>query len=137
LDELFEQFKALKEHDLNAARPLFLDFRTRLEQHIGWEEDILFPIFEQETGMFDTGPTEVMRREHHQIGDLLQAIDEKILAGNLQGVDEAKIGLLAILGPHNVKEENVIYPALDDLTSEQARKQVLLGMTEVSSGSHP
>jgi len=34
------------------------------------------------------------------------------------------------LGPHNYKEENILYPAIDSLTSEQEKQQVITRMTE-------
>jgi len=63
LDEIFEGFKKLKDDDIDAAGKLFLEFKTGLLQHINWEEDILFPVFEQKTGIHDTGPTAIMRRK--------------------------------------------------------------------------
>jgi regulator of cell morphogenesis and NO signaling len=41
----------------------FEEFKAGLEQHIVWEEEILFPSFEQKFGL-PGGPTEVMRWEH-------------------------------------------------------------------------
>jgi iron-sulfur cluster repair protein YtfE (RIC family) len=133
LDEIFEEFKKLKKIDLEGARPFFLAFKAGLQKHILWEENILFPIFEQETGMRDTGPTAVMRMEHRQIETFLEEIGEKVLAGELEGVDEAETGLLEVLGSHNQKEENILYPAIDNLTSEQEKEKAIENMTEGSS----
>ena len=130
LDEIFEGFKKLKEDDINGAGKLFLDFKTRLSQHIAWEEGVLFPVFEEKTGMRDTGPTAVMRMEHRHIENFLEAIGEKVLAGELEGVDAAEAGLLEVLGSHNQKEENILYPAIDNLTSEQEKEQMIASMTE-------
>ena len=125
LDEIFEGFKKLKDDDIDAAGKLFLEFKTGLLQHIAWEEDILFPIFEQKTSMRDTGPTTVMRMEHGHIKNFLEEIGEKVLAGELEGVDEAETGLLEVLGSHNQKEENILYPMIDNLTSEQEKEKVI------------
>jgi regulator of cell morphogenesis and NO signaling len=130
LDEIFEGFKKLSEDDIDGARKLFPEFKTGLVQHIGWEEEILFPIFEQKTGMHDTGPTAVMRMEHGHIKNFLAEIGEKVLAGELKDVDKAETGLLEVLGPHNEKEENILYPAIDNLTSEQEKAAMIARMTE-------
>ena len=135
LDHTFEEFKKLKKDDINRARVLFLNFKAGLEKHIVWEEDILFPIFERGTGMHDTGPTAVMRMEHRQIKNFLEEIGEKVLAGELEGVDALEIGLLEVLGSHNQKEENILYPAIDNLTSEQEKQQAIAKMTEMPSES--
>lgn len=125
LDDLFEGFKKLRGDDIAAAGKLFLEFKTRLLQHIAWEEDILFPIFEQKTGMQDTGPTAVMRTEHGHIKEFLEEIGDKVLAGELEGVDEAETGILEVLGAHNQKEENILYPMIDNLTSQQEKEEVI------------
>jgi len=133
LDNIFEKFKELKKSDMSNAATLFSDFKAGLQAHIAWEEDILFPIFERETGMRDAGPTAVMRMEHQHIKKFLEEIGEKVLMGELQGVDEAEIGLLGVLGSHNQKEENILYPAIDNLASEQEREQAISRMTNQSS----
>ena len=130
LDNLFEEFNKLRKSDISRAKPLFLNFSTGLQAHIAWEEDILFPIFERATGMRDAGPTAVMRMEHRQIKNFLEAISGKVLADEL---DELSIKLLEVLGSHNMKEENILYPAIDDLTNEQEKKQAIERMTELPS----
>jgi regulator of cell morphogenesis and NO signaling len=130
LDEIFDGFKKLSEDDIDGARKLFPEFKTGLLQHIVWEEEILFPTFEEKTGMHDTGPTAVMRMEHGHIKNFLEEIGEKVLAGELQGIDKAETGLLEVLGPHNEKEENILYPAIDNLTSEQEKEAMIARMTE-------
>ena len=129
LDEIFTGFKKLKEDDLDEARTLFLAFKAGLLRHIDWEEDILFPIFEEGTGMRDAGPTAVMRMEHGHIKNFLEVIGEKVLAENLEGLEEAEIGLLEVLGSHNQKEENILYPAIDNLTDEQEKEKAIEKMT--------
>lgn len=130
LDNLFEEFNKLRKSDISRAKPLFVNFRVGLQAHIAWEEDILFPIFERETGMHDTGPTAVMRMEHRHIKNFLEEISGKVLADEL---DELEIKLLEVLGSHNLKEENILYPAIDDLTNEQEKKQAIERMTELPS----
>jgi len=43
------------------------------------------------------------------------------------------IKLLEVLGSHNQKEENILYPAIDNLTNEQEKKQAIERMTELPS----
>jgi iron-sulfur cluster repair protein YtfE (RIC family) len=133
LDNLFEEFNKLRKSDISRAKPLFLNFSAGLQAHIAWDEDILFPIFERETGMRDAGPTAVMRMEHGQIKNFLEDISGKVLAGELDGIDELGTKLLQVLGSHNMKEENILYPAIDDLTNEQEKKQAIERMTELPS----
>lgn len=130
LDAIFGDFKNLKRSDPSGAMKLFLDFKAGLQTHIAWEEDILFPIFERGTGMNEAGPTAIMRMEHRQIKDFLGKIDQIILDAGLKGGDEAEISLLQVLEAHNQKEENILYPAIDNLTSVQEKEQAITRMTD-------
>ncbi len=112
LDALFTEFQSLKRTDPAAAKQKFKGFLQGLTRHIVWEEDVLFPLFEERTGMKDSGPTAVMRLEHRQIKGHLDAIHDKVRAADPNS-DEAEEALLEVLAAHNMKEERVLYPAID------------------------
>lgn len=57
LDALFKAFQELKRSDYAKAKESFKEFKFGLQRHIVWEEDLLFPLWEQHTGMSDDGPT--------------------------------------------------------------------------------
>ncbi len=83
LDALFTEFQTLKRRDPSTAKEKFKGFLKGLTRHIVWEEDVLFPIFERQTGMgSDSGPTAVMRMEHRQIKGHLDAIHDKVRVGD-------------------------------------------------------
>src|SRR5918996_5201998 len=118
LDELFKQFQNLKRSDYAKAKESFKDFKFGLQRHIVWEEEVLFPVWEEQTGMMSMGPTEVMRAEHRQIGEYLEAIHKKVQEDNPDSdADEQR--LLAVLGSHNLKEERILYPAIDNLLNDE------------------
>lgn len=126
LDGLFKQFQSLMATDPDQARRCFQQFRADLERHIVWEEDLVFPVFEEKTGQRNSGPTAVMRYEHEQIRQLLALIDETLAAGRASGEDEHR--LIAIVEAHNWKEEVVLYPMIDEQITPEEREQVLLKM---------
>ncbi|MDT8318977.1 MAG: hemerythrin domain-containing protein [Xanthomonadales bacterium] len=130
LDELFGRFQSLKASDLQNAAGIFKEFRAGLERHIDWEEEILFPTFEDKTG-HRSGPTEVMRHEHRQIREILDAIDDKLARGDDDTVHEEK-GLLAVLEPHNQKEEGILYPMIDRVTNAEEREMIFAEMKQAS-----
>ena len=113
LDALFTEFQALKRKDPPAAKEMFKAFLKCLTRHIVWEEDVLFPQFEAKTGMRDSGPTAVMRMEHRQIKAHLDAIHEKVRVADPDS-DAAEAALLRVLADHNMKEERILYPAIDN-----------------------
>ena len=112
-DDLFveaQKFAARKEWP-SARQYTDLFIRNEL-QHFNHEETVLFPTFEQATGMIH-GPTEVMREEHKTLCELFDdlrqaAVDES--ASRFLGVAET---LFIFLQQHNMKEENILYPMMD------------------------
>lgn len=91
----------------------FADFMSGLGRHIDLEEQILFPAFEQLTGMTAGGPTFVMRNEHVEIRRFMDAVAAALRAADAAGAGESIEGLTETLGAHNMKEERVLYPMID------------------------
>jgi hemerythrin-like domain-containing protein len=95
-----------------------------------WEEDLLFPLWEEKTGMSDGGPTFVMRHEHRQIGQLLESIHDKVARQDPDSDQEEQL-LLNVLGSHNMKEERVLYPSIDNVISAEERDTVFQNMKTI------
>ena len=130
LDELFKTFQQLKRSDFAKAKDAFKGFKVGLQRHIVWEEDLLFPIWEEKTGMSESGPTPVMRNEHRQIGQQLEAIHQKVADQNPDS-DQEELALLDLLGSHNRKEERALYPAIDKVTSPEERDTIFRSMKNI------
>ncbi len=131
LDNKIRTYSAEKLIDIERAESIFLSFKNELERHIIWEEDILFPVFERKTGIKDGGPTSVMRAEHIQIKNHLQEIKKKLHAKKIQNPCKEEVALLEVLESHNQKEENILYPGIDNLTSEQEKELMIKEMSEI------
>jgi hemerythrin-like domain-containing protein len=72
-DEIFASAEeACANGDWVVGEKAFVLLVDQLETHFRSEEELLFPAFENATGM-TSGPTEVMRGEHRQMRDLLAA----------------------------------------------------------------
>ena len=93
---------------------------AELERHIELEEGLLFPAFEERTGMNEGGPTATMRLEHGQMRGLFAHLRAAAEARDAARYLETSDALLAILEPHNLKEENMMYPMLDQALGEDA-----------------
>jgi iron-sulfur cluster repair protein YtfE (RIC family) len=130
LDEFFKTFQRLKRTDFAKAKEAFKEFKVGLQRHIVWEEDILFPLWEKETGITEGGATSVMRTEHRQIGQHLEAIHQKVIDQNPDS-DQDEQALLNLLGSHNIKEERVLYPGIDRVTSTEERATVFQNMKNI------
>lgn len=130
LDALFQSFQVLKRRDFHKAKEAFKDFKFGLQRHIVWEEELLFPLWEEKTGMSEGGPTFVMRNEHRQIGEQLEAIHQKVADQNPDS-DHEEQALVNVLASHNMKEERVLYPSIDQVTTEDERKTLFHNMKEI------
>lgn len=126
LDKIFNRFlEAVKEKNWDGASNGFREFRVGLKRHIRAEEDILFPVFEQKTGMSEGGPTAVMKMEHKEIQELLDKILSATDAKDPVQVPNASNALVSILTDHNMKEEHILYPESDECLSEAERSEVV------------
>jgi len=130
LDELFKTFQQLKRSDFPKAKEAFKEFKFGLQRHIVWEEDVLFPLWEKKTGMSESGPTPVMRHEHRQIGQQLEAIHGKVSEQNPDS-DKEEQALLDLLGSHNRKEELRLYPAIDQVAGTEGQEAIFQSMKNI------
>ncbi len=123
LDKLFGEFQSAAEH-LDTAKAIFASFKSGLEQHIEWEEQLLFPEVEQAAGFpANTGPTHVMRLEHIEIKACLALIEDKLNAQQDSHLEQQR--LLDVLAQHNMKEERILYPMSDQSISPQTINSIL------------
>jgi len=135
LDHMFEECRKLIRDDNSEAQELFLSFKSGLEMHITWEEELLFPLYERETGMHDVGPTAIMRMEHRHIENILEEIGSRLMEKKLEGMGDVEADLLGTLGSHNQKEENILYPAIDQLLGEHEKEDVISRMIKMLPGT--
>jgi len=126
LDVIFNGFaEAYKADKWDDAARAFNEFDLGLRRHIQGEEEVLFPLFEEKTGMTDAGPTFVMRMEHTDIRDFLDRIKKAVEGKDSNAAAEASQMLLNTLADHNMKEEQILYPESDSFLSEAERKDFI------------
>jgi iron-sulfur cluster repair protein YtfE (RIC family) len=125
---LNEATRHVEQGDLVQARSLFVSFEEGLRRHIRIEEELLFPLFESRTGMRN-GPTAVMRTEHRLIEAELVRMRRGLDTGDASEYATGLATLHGVLGPHNVKEEQVLYPTTDDMLDVLERRDFVDGLT--------
>lgn len=134
-DAIFAETEvAVGRGDLTAARAEFARFRDAMERHLHAEEDVVFPAFEDKTGM-RSGPTEVMRGEHGMMRDLFGKMDAALAQQQAQQYLGLAETLLILLQQHNIKEENVLYPMIDQALGSE--RQTLLDKLRASGIGRP
>lgn len=118
-EQFFEAEAAAQAGDWPKADRRFQTFDAAMRHHFAMEEQILFPEFERRTGN-DVGPTRMMRIEHEQMRDLLEA-----MAGAINRQDQDTFAglaetLLVLMQQHNLKEEQILYPMCDRVLTDVA-----------------
>ena len=101
--------------DVELEKENWLSFQGEMLRHLRMEEEVMFPAFEQASGMTDAGPTFVMRSEHTQMRGLLDQMAAALERGEAQELLDLGDTLLLLIQQHNQKEEHMLYPM-----SEQA-----------------
>ena len=119
-DDLYAEGEgAAVEGNFDSAKELLGSFASALEKHLNMEESVFFPAFTEATGM-TAGPVQVMLMEHQQMRDVLTTMREAIDASDKDQILGAGETLVILMQQHNVKEEGILYPMIDQHLSGDA-----------------
>jgi len=119
-DDLFVAAEnAISDGDMAAGEKCFEAFRRGMAEHFSMEESVMFPAFEDITGMTD-GPTELMRAEHAQMREVFGLMQSAIAANNAEEYLGLSETLLMIMQQHNFKEEQILYRMADNVLGAEA-----------------
>jgi len=105
---LAEAEDAVERGDFDTALEKYLAFKNETLKHFAMEEEYLFPLFEEKTGMTQ-GPTQVMRMEHAQAKSLFEKMDEAYNAKDKDRIFGLGESMNILLQQHNAKEEQMLY----------------------------
>jgi uncharacterized protein (DUF2249 family) len=129
-DGLFAEAEAAAlDGDAGRAGDLFARLDLAMRRHLTIEEEGLFPELDRRMGYFGQGPIAVMREEHDQMRGVLTQMAEFIADGQLQSFAGACETLLILMEQHNLKEEEMLYPVMDEAFAgeqESLLKQLIL-----------
>lgn len=118
-DDLFARVeKAVADGDWSTAATGHTAFINAMERHLGMEEQVLFPAFEEATGS-PMGPTQVMRHEHTQMRQLFSDMGQALGGRDADEYLGAAETLLILMQQHNAKEEQILYPMSDQVLGGQ------------------
>ena len=134
LDGLLEQYLKLKENEPEQAIKVLEDFKFGLEQHMAWEEAILFSEYDVRIpSPNEESPTVDLTFEHQQLRDYLEIVLRKMREKD-RGLelekDEARFAEL--LAAHNFAEETGLYRKLDEVLSDSTRAEIYRRMKDAS-----
>jgi hemerythrin-like domain-containing protein len=119
--------------DLEGAQAQLREFEVRLVAHIRDEEDLLLPVYAR-AGSIPGGPAVLFTGEHrkmeafvgrfHRMLDWVVAHRAEEVQGILRTFDE-QATFKHLMAHHDQREANILYPALDRVTSEDERADLL------------
>lgn len=118
-DLLVEAEAMLANKDWTAFATLWAKFEKETLHHFDLEEQILFPAFEEQTGM-TAGPTMVMRQEHAQVKAMLEQMASAIEQQDIERAMGSSESIMIFIQQHNMKEEQILYPMTDNHLSNNA-----------------
>jgi hemerythrin-like domain-containing protein len=108
-DEAFAQMEqAASSGSLADAKEAYNAFAADTERHFQMEERVMFPQFEEKTGM-TMGPTQVMRHEHQQMRSILAQLETAIADENRDKFFGLTETMMIMMQQHNMKEEQMLY----------------------------
>lgn len=126
-DRLAEFVAGLDEGSVRAES--FRASARELRHHIYVEEAHLFPPL-RAVGMIP--PVLVMLREHGELWDVLEAVD-RLLADDQPDIPSLRREcdrLTGLLEEHNMKEEQILYPAADETLATEDLEQVATSLVD-------
>lgn len=135
LDEYFLLHQeALLAQDLPLALELLEKVEEGQREHIRVEEEILLPIYAR-AGRIPGGKPEFYKNEHQKMLLILDGFKEALPRLIDAGPEETRREIIELFDRgywfkrlfehHDKREENILYPALDRVTSEEERKALL------------
>jgi len=117
---LYEVFALVSEGSFGRATQRYEQFFGGMQRHIALEEDVLFPEFEARSGAKPTA-TALARRDHEVIREALADMQAALADESSKSFFAARKKLLAVLPTHHAKEEQLLYPVIDESMTEDER----------------
>jgi hemerythrin-like domain-containing protein len=133
LDELFlEHQRALLRLDLARAAELLDRYAGELLAHIRDEEALLMPLYQERVTAPTGGATEIFFGEHEKLRQFLALFRQEM--ENLRQVADLERGALFLIDSqhlfkrllvhHDTRERKILYPLLDEVTTEIEKKEI-------------
>ncbi len=124
--------KAVMDKDFAKAQEEFQRFSDETLRHFHKEESVLFPTFEETTGMRE-GPTQMMRHEHEQMRGLISRMQSALESQNSDDYLAIAESMMILLQQHNMKEEQMLYAMCDRAIIGEAQEDTISQMDQLKN----
>lgn len=134
LDELFFQHqRALMRNEIERAEDLLAEYSRNLLAHMRDEEGVMLPIYEERVQAPVGGAVDIFISEHEKLRQFLALFVQEI--DKIRQMDDVERGVLFLLDSqhlfkrllvhHDTREKKMLYPLLDQVTTEAEREELL------------
>ena len=134
LNELFlAHQEALLKLDVDLALSRLQQFEQELRAHMQVEEGLLLPVYSR-AGQIPGGPIEFFTGEHRKMLEFLARFTEMLqqlktkpanLPREIIKLFDTEATFKHLMEHHDLREQNILYPTLDKVTSEEEREELL------------
>lgn len=132
-DNLFAEAEgAVINGNFAAAETFFTHFSDETLRHFHKEESVLFPTFEEVTGMRQ-GPTQMMRQEHEQMRELISRLGKAVEAKDKDTYLAVAEPLMILMQQHNMKEEQMLYAMCDRSIPDESKEDTISQMNQLKN----
>lgn len=134
LDLMAVHQERLRDGDLPGARATFREFRNALMLHVEDEEKYVLPIFGARMSAASEADGEVFHHEHGRLVRLLEDMGRRVsalepgedLGPTVAALLEVQENFRRLFIAHAQREELLLYPHMDRLTTLEERKRLLV-----------
>lgn len=135
MDNTFRQHQyALLHFDFDRAAQVLGSYRERLFEHMRFEEDVLFPIYEERATIDPTGGRDLLQMEHDKMRGWVELFVKETGELKSEGDPDGKVldllerewFYLKLCSHHDTREKRFLFPSLDAVTTPQERAELLL-----------
>lgn len=133
--------------DVNSAIGILRLYETKLLNHMQEEEQLLLPIYEARTERIPGGPVELFLGEHKKMRGFIREFREALSRMRAEEGHRLRRSIIALMDRqfmykhlvehHDLREKNILYPWLDQITTGQERFSLLKqcrGLEETDKG---
>jgi iron-sulfur cluster repair protein YtfE (RIC family) len=146
LDEMFlEHQYALLHFDFALALEKLERYESVLLAHMADEEDVLLPLYAERAVIGKGGAVKLFLDEHEKMRNFVRLFAEA--TASLQTDPEPEPTLLQLLDResfykrlnthHDIRETDILYPALDVITSVEERAEIYKRISAHADTTHP
>lgn len=133
LDQMFiEHQRALIRLDLDRAEQLLNDYQIGLLAHIRDEEILMLPLYRERVNPPVGGAADIFAGEHEKLRQFVALFRQEM--AKIRAMDDVELGVLflidsqhlfkRLLGHHDTREKKMLYPLLDEVTTEAERQEL-------------